>query len=1784
MKVINERYKIIDTVERDDTGITYVVEDLFQDNKTVLLKIFPSEMSKSKVVKYFIDNFKNISGIKHKYILSNERFDIIDKIDNKEAQVVQYFYTTEVIDDDLISYKSLTKKQRIQVFMKLCYALSYVHFKGITYKYLNFESVYIIKRNNEIEVKLSDVASIYQYGKDMNKLSIYNKKFVAPEANYREKREFAGDIYSLGMMFYYLYNNLDYKKEFDNSLMESESEVDKFIARMTSLNIQDRYNNIEELMIDFEEIFDMEYKFIDKKYYEKLNFKTNFIGRKREKFQVLSTIEDKIKDRTNTRCYFICGEKGIGKTRFLSETYFELRMKKINTCKVSFKESNGNINFAFREVIKFIISKLDITSQLIKKYGSELAKINPELAKKWNLTPSKTLSKDLEMLRLNNRIFNFIRDYAQQSPLVLVIDNMEFAGENDFKILDYLINDNREIPIFLICTYRDFNSLPKEFYNKWSINDNVESVYLEKFTIDEVSEFLKNILGIGRKPLDRTVAKIMKETEGNPYYIEEFMKNFRLKKLLYVEKDRSWCFNVDKIEDLEFPGNVDNALLNSIEVFSSDTKRVLDVLSIFNSMISFDIILKITNIEYDKLVEILEKLVELKIVDIKFKDYVNKYSFYNKQIKRIIYKRIENSSKVKYHNKASELFLEQLYNEEKIDKNELIYHLKNCFKYKEAAEFCLKFAKEMQELSLNNQAIKYYYDAIELLKKTKNNHLLVYTFLDIGEIYFDIEGMDNALNCIKKALKIAMGINDKKAIVDSNGDLVKIYIKQKKIEEANEIITKAMSIAKDINYLRGEMKLALYSMNIKLLNLDLKEYEESINYYLKIARDNNDDFYIAQFLNETGKLMYYKGKIEESLENYEKSYEYFNKSGDKIEGLKSLNNIGVIYQHLGNAKKSREYLYKCLDITRTYNLKSASILYRLNIGASFSNEQNHHECIRYTNEALQISLETGMEQNIFLCYNNLCITYLNLHQYDKAYLYLKKLREEFKKHPQQGRLIACFYITHMNFYLNVENYNLVEEWYNKGKEHIGNFDESSSIDMFEGELLKNINTKKDLDKEYIKNRIMDKYNDLKPRRLRNMILNISYDLYKLGKMKIIEFIIELDNELESKYDDEILRIKKGLILGFDKENKIQFYKKLLNKARDNYLYNYEWIICKILADEYYNEGDFYNALSYNISSLNLIRKLTFRVPKQYRYNYLFNDEVKIAIKSNIYEIYNIVNNVDKYDTEEIHITHHESSVESYFDIKQIDGLLNNKKILDAIHEEYKRRFSIDLRNINDLTENFQADPLYNIELILKYSIQLCFAERGCIYLVDEKLNIQDKIIIGDSFGLPDISKLIKRKAEKNLILEKSNYSNLDFEYNELYNDDIKASICIPIEKIDENYIESDKNKRKHDSMKEKEIVGFLYLDTDKVLNNFSRDTFNRCKNLVNLVYTMIENYKLRKISTIDDLTKTYLRKYVESAFEKEIVKAKGNESKISVVMADIDNFKHINDNYGHMKGDEALVKIAKVIRVNTRNTDYIGRYGGEEFIMLLPQADENEAYLVCENIRKSIECLTFYNEGIPLTISLGIATFPDQGHTKEELVEKADQALYHSKEEGKNRTTIWNKDIGSHRKRLDKLAGIITGNVSNDHRKVEIIIKIINLLKINKSKSDRLYEVLKLIIHEYEAKIGAIFEIKDSEITNQFVVERFSNGWTEMCDFSDEIVGKFIDREDGDYFIDWSNTKKVDTVTGMPNWDSVMVIPLFQNGEKKGILTLSVPIDEREFGAEAYNFINSISSIIAAML
>ena len=162
--------------------------------------------------------------------------------------------------------------------------------------------------------------------------------------------------------------------------------------------------------------------------------------------------------------------------------------------------------------------------------------------------------------------------------------------------------------------------------------------------------------------------------------------------------------------------------------------------------------------------------------------------------------------------------------------------------------------------------------------------------------------------------------------------------------------------------------------------------------------------------------------------------------------------------------------------------------------------------------------------------------------------------------------------------------------------------------------------------------------------------------------------------------------------------------------------------------------------------------------------------------------------------------------------------------------------------------------------------------------------------------------------------------------------------------------------------------------------------------------------KVEDLAITDGLTGLFVRRYFMERFDEELKRSKRHGFSFAFLMLDIDNFKKCNDTYGHLVGDVVLRDVSRIIKEHVREIDLVGRFGGEEFSLVLPETGRDGAVMAADRLRENIQANVFraYDEKLKLTVSIGVAIYPQDSDDTKDIIEKADQALYAAKKSGKN--------------------------------------------------------------------------------------------------------------------------------------------------------------------------------------
>ena len=356
-------------------------------------------------------------------------------------------------------------------------------------------------------------------------------------------------------------------------------------------------------------------------------------------------------------------------------------------------------------------------------------------------------------------------------------------------------------------------------------------------------------------------------------------------------------------------------------------------------------------------------------------------------------------------------------------------------------------------------------------------------------------------------------------------------------------------------------------------------------------------------------------------------------------------------------------------------------------------------------------------------------------------------------------------------------------------------------------------------------------------------------------------------------------------------------------------------------------------------------------------------------------------------------------------IKRRDQENDLKKLQKSLHN-----ISI-LYNISQAV-NFIDDLKRLLRVILNKALETIDAEKGSLMLYNFAENIlQTKVVYGladknleteINNGLVECSKIKVGEGIAGTVFveKKSIISNLGQNDPRFIDNghelNVNSLLCVPL-------------------IAKGEPIGVINITNKLNGKLFNKQDLEFIEALANQAAIAIDNAKLYELATKDGLTKLYIYRHFYTLLENEIKRSSRYNHEMTLLMMDIDNFKSVNDTYGHPVGDQVLREIASCISQTVRKIDIASRYGGEEFTVILPETNINDAKIIAERIRKNISQIKINVKddiNICPTVSIGMSEYPSCALDEQTLIELADVALYNAKNSGKNCICEYNPNTG----------------------------------------------------------------------------------------------------------------------------------------------------------------------------
>ena len=1756
MRSVNNKYLIEYEITSEENFSNYTVIDS-EKNKKYVLCILKNDFTYEKTREYLLSKFKTIRNLNFDNVINIINIEIIYSLNGIKLNKPQYGYLMEHIESKIDTQTYINKcsaYEKLDIFMELCAAINTLNMQGYLFDDITIKDIVLIpNEKNDIKVKIKNLLQ-----NEINKLNLLNSSINSVPYHYNIEAKEDG-IKNKGniVQIINLFNKIFTEEELKDQLKELNY-IKKIYNTVNTIN---QSFKLKDFIKDINDKIRTNYKLFVSDALNRVENDLDIIGIEEEIKIVEKNFQKILASKENYKIIAFSGEEGSGKSRLLEEIKYKLKNKYFKDIIYTSDLINQNMSKEdkYNNLLNYIYGKID--KNLKDKYEIYIKKFISILIEKDSINNEKK-----QKLQLINRMGKFITEYTMTKPFVILIDDLDQRNEFFKLFIRYIAFLGNNLENVMIIFSMNEGRSDEDFLD--FIKDLKELEQYEEYKINYFNQYnttkmIKSMLNTNQE-LNKLAVKIYSETLGNPQYISGVIKELYENKTLYFDEVfGKWRTNIN-VKDILIPKDLQKKLEVNIAALNKEEISILKKLSIFETPLSEKIILKYV-ITGSEDIAVYGELKSKGVLEDKISDQGILVGFANDLLRNILYLKLSEQEKIEAHHKASILFEEVLF-ETDYYVEEFLIHLERGNSHEKAYFYTLKYAKAQELLGNPSKSIFYYKKALKYPNNSSGSEVAI----DIAKLYEKNSEHEKSYEFFEKANQFAIQNDESEIKIYTLIEIIIIKINDSTdMDSGMDYSLKCVRRLLDIKfYPKGEVyyhyALALkyrseYNNQLTLINAESA---------LTICKERNikEDVYgwvtttlvgiriQEENYKEARNLCLHATKI--FINNNNVNGELFSKLLYayicKEEG--DTNEI-ILDQYLEITKLSNKY--------KVYKKEILSLIYIANI---YNQEKKYVQAEEYLLKALEREKEESIDAYSFKICNELCLLYIRLGKINLAikYYHLTKQMQKGVKLLEEDIINSNY--TYALYNVLICNYNVAYDYLKRIYTLIFNrrniYYKTIVCNYYELMLYKCKN------EDDIKN-VYSKLND-KIKKIEDTEIQLEIKISAIKKILSLgykDFAKELFLSIKGYAKDYNIE-GMYIYLEFNFTNK-NYYNFLINKALRICAYTnneeikadiyamigqkYSELKCYVLAINYY-----YESIVLHIDTINLL-------PQNDKLLYINNSKF-LNTRKQFIKCLNYDLNVDM-EFKEFEYMKRNEEVDEVLKELELTNILGDKYMLELMQNLYEKCYYNDLSDIYKVFEKFSNDTISDLENVMKYMARLTLSDKAMI--VTENNEGENEVIC--TYRISDENEInryfsLKLDSEEDVFFICNNDSRFYQLDDNVLKDGMKACMYMKI-------INREKNINSSAGINARLIL--IACNAVNYINAESKKTIEKFKPFLTF---LLEKYSLTISSTLDKLTGVYNRKYFEEALFFLLDSARLEKSEFAVIMFDIDDFKGVNDKYGHQTGDEVLVKLTKEVENCIGKRDIIGRYGGEEFIVLLPSVNKEKAINMAEKIRTNVEEAKILGDKRKVTLSIGIAMSAYEPLNNEEIIERADQALYKAKHAGKNRCILWEKDYGISTNTNNDLTGIISGNATKDYNLALILKEVANIVKYRSRNEEKIYEFILKIMQVIECETATVFIVKDKKIINMYSKERTKDGWYVVEKFNFKLIYTTIEEEKGRYLVDWESMDNYNHY-GIPDWRSVCITPIMCNGEILAILYLSVSVNKKEFTCNDYNLLNCFAEI-----
>lgn len=1614
-----------------------------------------------KVLKVTAPSVSNIARVKKEYdiiqsICHEGVVRAIDIIEHKGQIAVVTENITEPSLEFYIAKQRFDLLSFLEIGINICKALAEIHQKDIFHGEIKPSHLYLDDITKKIRISDFGIATILTRKND----EIYQKNvirralsYASPEQTGRMNRwvDYRTDMYSLGIVFYeMLTGTVPFK--FDDPMEVIYSHiavppipphelnpdvpeiVSDIILKLLNKNAEERYQNILGLAADLESCLKKlkekksgaaiaKFKLGKKDIPRRFIIPQKLYGRKKQ-IQVLMSCFEKVCNG-KLQLMMVSGSPGIGKSALIKEIAKSVVAKRGFFITGKYEQYRKDVPYsaiiqAFQTLIRQILSQSD--ENILQWKEKLLSALGP------NGKVISSVISDVELIigkqpeipalgpeetrnRFNLVFERFIGVFSQnQTPLVLFLDDLQWADHASLEMVKNIASSDEISHLLIIGSYRndeigDDHPLCLTLKELENLKVNLNTIHVTPLESEHVFQLVHDHLKGSSDKCKGLGDLVFKKTGGNPFFVNQFLKTLYDEGMIALDSKAVWQWDARKISDMQVTDNLVDLLVNKINKLKKRTRETLKICACIGNRFDLEVIASLQDRTVGDILEDLKEAIQEGLIDGTDKLYF----YHHDRIQEAAYSLLVDDEKSLIHYRIGKKIVADM---NSMPLNGKLFYVADQLN---AGIKWISGSQEKEQLVLFNfqagekakasaayaTALKYYQTGLGLLGeycwKTQYK-ITLEAYSQIVEIFYLLDQIDDMKKAASLVIEHARSVIDQTGVVTT---LIKAFTSQQIFDQALDKGVKMLALLGIDIPEKVDDALIFQTLQDVMARLEGKTDQDLLN-----LPDMTDEKMLAaaRIVAEMTAAAY---TLDRSLSSFLclKTMQIHLQAGMHPIAAPTFVNYGIILLvglgDMASGKRFGELAFRILEKYENKNLLPSVLnTYNLMIRHWFEPAEKSAQAGL---EVFQLAMESGSPQSaafgLFLNDTYSLATGMPLPQLEKIMCDHARIIKKLNQHH-----VAEYHFLWHQLVLNLMGKSkyplrLVTE----------TFDEQQAEHL------------------YLRNK---DYSSLCNFYLIKSILLFFFEEYysAFDYLKKAEqyrmYIRGLINSSHMVFLGAVIR----LAIFYTADEKEQ--KNLMEKADINFLQLQHWRTfspinfshkCKMVeAMKAQVKGDILGAMDLYDEAISLCQK------NGYDYEVGFATTVagsffQLQGKERIARLY----------LQEAYKNHQKlgnKALVRYYGSKY-PFLRDQNEEKEDTSESKKGHSSLmlDVQSVVSVSQAISGEILLGnlLKKMMEIVLKNAGAQKGFMILSDNdalfveaesnvqdnEIKVQQSIPIEKHKGFSQALVQLVARTQKTVILENACQEG-DFTRDDYFRThQSKSVLCQPI-------------------MNQGRLVGVLYLENNIATGVFTQNHLEVLRIIAPQAAISIENAnlyanlerkvkertqelenayeKIKRLANTDPLTQLSNRRDMLEKISSEKVRMGRNKSCAALILGDIDNFKSINDTYGHDCGDFVLKSISETMKLMIRKQDGIARWGGEEFLFLLPKTDLKGAGIIAEKIRKAICKKDFvYNEqSLPISMTFGVSCFDDPQIDIDISIKKADDALYKGKETGKNRVIL----------------------------------------------------------------------------------------------------------------------------------------------------------------------------------